>query len=105
MTLVNPNQAARPEMLSAYPQLFKAYLELCPNGKLPSKHLDNSLVAAHAELGCFKIEQGIEASKPYNQACAVGLLIRQTMAKYRELAMQPAKKSVYERQVMPYKNF
>ena len=94
-TLVTAHSGAKVEALVAYTDLFKAYLTLHPNSKLPPKHTTNSILAEHAEHGPLFKPPAISS-----QAEVVSGCIRNTLLKYRELAKDEKKLAVIQRQVL-----
>ncbi len=92
---VTTNSAPRVESLTAYPDLFRAYLALCPNSKLPIKFHAMSIEAEHFDQGPL-----FSGPRVSDQAAMVGGCIRNTLVKYRDLAQCSKKQLVIKKQVL-----
>jgi len=86
---VTPNQATYStgpniDCLLHAPELMSAYLQACPNGKLPPRFHDLSLLLEHRERkgGIF---QGRDAVKAEVSASKWAGIIRTNMSKLREI--------------------
>ena len=95
LSLVTSTSAPRVDSLIAYPDLFRAYLAICPNSKLPIKFHAISIEAEHKEHGPL-----FTGGRVSDQACMVAGCIRNTMVKYREVASNEKKRMVIKKLVL-----
>jgi len=95
LSLVTSTSAPKVDALCAYPDLFRAYLRLCPNSKLPIKHHATSIEAEHNEYGPL-----FTGGRVTEQACMVAGCIRNTLVKYRDLACSSKKQLVVKKQAL-----
>ena len=95
LSLVTTTSAPRVASLIAYPNLFRAYLVICPNSKLPVKFHAISIEAEHKEHGPL-----FAGGRVSDQACMVAGCIRNTLVKYRDVACNEKKRMIVKKMVL-----
>jgi hypothetical protein len=95
VTAGDNQQCAACGVVGGLSDLFRAYLTLCPNSKLPIKFHAMSIEAEHFTQGPL-----FSGPRVSDQAAMVGGCIRNTLVKYRDLAQCSKKQLVIKKQVL-----